>query len=161
MATLDELPKGKTAVICAVAGKKDSLRRHLLEMGLTPGVEVTLVKTAPLGDPLEFKVRGYELTLRREDARNIEIRDKSEQRAMLMSTKLCGILEAGAQPYALTGPFSPAVDKTADNYIRVIRLNLRKDKNLVGTKRRIMTAVNDFESKEKYAGHIAIDVDPI
>lgn len=75
MATLDELPKGKTAVICAVAGKKDSLRRHLLEMGLTPGVEVTLVKTAPLGDPLEFKVRGYELTLRREDARNIEIRD--------------------------------------------------------------------------------------
>ncbi len=92
---------------------------------------------------------------------NIEIRDKSEQRAMLMSTKLCGILEAGAQPYALTGPFSPAVDKAADNYIRVIRLNLRKDKNLVGTKRRIMTAVNDFESKEKYAGHIAIDVDPI
>lgn len=75
MATLDELPKGKTAVICTVAGKKDSLRRHLLEMGLTPGVEVTLVKTAPLGDPLEFKVRGYELTLRREDARNIEIRD--------------------------------------------------------------------------------------
>ncbi len=75
MATLDELPKGKTAVICAVAGKKDSLRRHLLEMGLTPGVEVTLVKTAPLGDPLEFKVRGYELTLRREDACNIEIRD--------------------------------------------------------------------------------------
>lgn len=75
MATLDELPKGKTAVICAVAGKKDSLRRHLLEMGLTPGAEVTLVKTAPLGDPLEFKVRGYELTLRREDARNIEIRD--------------------------------------------------------------------------------------
>ena len=75
MATLDELPKGKTAVICAVAGKKDSLRRHLLEMGLTPGAEVTLVKTAPLGDPLEFKVRGYELTLRREDACNIEIRD--------------------------------------------------------------------------------------
>lgn len=75
MATLDELPKGKTAVICAVAGKKDSLRRHLLEMGLTPGAEVTLVKTAPLGDPLEFKVRGYELTLRREDAHNIEIRD--------------------------------------------------------------------------------------
>ena len=75
MATLDELPKGKTAVICAVAGKKDSLRRHLLEMGLTPGAEVTLVKAAPLGDPLEFKVRGYELTLRREDACNIEIRD--------------------------------------------------------------------------------------
>ncbi len=75
MATLDELPKGKSAVIETVSGKKDSLRRHLLEMGLTPGTEVTLVKTAPLGDPLELKVRGYELTLRKADAGNIHIRD--------------------------------------------------------------------------------------
>ena len=75
MATLDELPKGKTAVIEAVSGAKNSLRRHLLEMGLTPGTEITLIKTAPLGDPLEFKIRGYELTLRRKDARNIIIRN--------------------------------------------------------------------------------------
>ena len=75
MATLDELPKGKTAVIEAVSGAKNSLRRHLLEMGLTPGTEITLIKTAPLGDPLEFKIRGYELTLRRKDARNITIKN--------------------------------------------------------------------------------------
>ena len=73
MATLDELPRGKTATITTVLGKKDSLRRHLLEMGLIPGTDVTLVKTAPLGDPLELKVRGYELTLRKADAKNIVI----------------------------------------------------------------------------------------
>ena len=65
MATLDKLPKGKTATVAEVKGNKDSLRRHLLEMGLTPGTEVTLVKTAPLGDPLELKLRGYELSLRK------------------------------------------------------------------------------------------------
>lgn len=73
MRTLDELPVGMTAVITNISGKKDSLRRHLLEMGLTPKTEVTLVKTAPLGDPLELKVRGYELTLRKRDAQNISI----------------------------------------------------------------------------------------
>ena len=88
MATLDELPKGKTAVIEAVSGAKNSLRRHLLEMGLTPGTEITLVKTAPLGDPLEFKIRGYELTLRRKDARNITIKNirKTVQTAVNLSS---------------------------------------------------------------------------
>ena len=75
MATLDKLPKGRTAVIEAVLGQKDALRRHLLEMGLTPGTEITLIKAAPLGDPLEFKIRGYELTLRLKDAQNIQIKD--------------------------------------------------------------------------------------
>lgn len=75
MTTLDELPRDKTATITTVFGKKDSLRRHLLEMGLIPGTDVTLVKTAPLGDPLELKVRGYELTLRKTDAKNIAIKD--------------------------------------------------------------------------------------
>ena len=88
MATLDELPKGKTAVIEAVSGAKNSLRRHLLEMGLTPGTEITLIKTAPLSDPLEFKIRGYELTLRRKDARNIIIRNirKAAQTAVNLSS---------------------------------------------------------------------------
>lgn len=75
MATLDELPRGKTATITIVSGKENSLRRHLLEMGLIPGTDVMLVKTAPLGDPLELKVRGYELTLRKADAKNIHIKD--------------------------------------------------------------------------------------
>lgn len=64
-----------TAVVTKVNGKDRLLRRHILEMGVTPGTEITLVKTAPLGDPLELKIRGYELTLRKKDAANIEITD--------------------------------------------------------------------------------------
>ena len=71
--TLDELDKGMSAVITKLNGKKDSLRRHLLEMGLIPGTEITHIKTAPLGDPIELKVRGYELTIRKDDAKKIEI----------------------------------------------------------------------------------------
>ena len=65
--TLDQLETGKDAVIRAVSCEP-TLRKHILEMGLTPGTEVTLVKCAPLGDPLELRVRGYELTLRKDDA---------------------------------------------------------------------------------------------
>ena len=73
MLTLDKLKPGMSAVVKAVNGEESVLRRHILEMGLTPRTEVTLVKTAPLGDPLEIKLRGYELTLRKADAANIEI----------------------------------------------------------------------------------------
>ena len=75
MLTLNKLKPGMTAVIAAVRGKDAKLRRHILEMGLTPKTEVLMVKTAPLGDPLEIKVRGYELTLRKKDAAEIEIMD--------------------------------------------------------------------------------------
>ncbi len=95
MATLDELPKGKTATVAEVKGNKDSLRRHLLEMGLTPGTEVTLVKTAPLGDPLEFKLRGYELSLRKKDAAGIEIKDIRKTRPAAVITRPPFISEAG------------------------------------------------------------------
>ena len=70
--TLDKLPLGKAATIEAVGGE-GALRRHFLNMGLTPGTRVTLRKTAPMGDPIELELRGYELTLRLEDARNIQI----------------------------------------------------------------------------------------
>ena len=70
--TLRELPAGKTATVTAVGGD-GALRQHFLDMGLTPGCEVTFVKFAPLGDPMEFMVRGYELTLRAADAAQIEI----------------------------------------------------------------------------------------
>jgi len=69
--SLNKLKTGQDAVILAVKGKDKALRSHILDMGLTPGVEVTLVKTAPLGDPLEIRLRGYELTLRKSDAANI------------------------------------------------------------------------------------------
>ena len=70
--TLAELKIGQDAVINTVGGS-GALRRHLLDMGLTPGTEVTLRKVAPMGDPIEIRIRGYELTLRKEDAAKIEI----------------------------------------------------------------------------------------
>ena len=70
--TLDELKIGGSAVITAVGGE-GALRCRLLDMGLIPKTKVTLQKTAPLGDPIQIRVRGYELTLRLEGARNIEI----------------------------------------------------------------------------------------
>ena len=70
--TLDNLPIGKPAIILTVGGEGD-LRCHLLDMGLIPHTAVTLQKTAPMGDPIEIRVRGYELTLRKADARLIEV----------------------------------------------------------------------------------------
>ena len=71
--TLDKLEVGMDAVIASVNCSEISLRKHILDMGLTPGTEVTLVKVAPMGDPIELRVRGYELTIRKEDASHIEI----------------------------------------------------------------------------------------
>ena len=72
--TLDELEVGKTATIVKVGGK-GALRNHFLDMGLTPETKVSLIKTAPMGDPIELRLRGYELTLRLQDAAKIEIKD--------------------------------------------------------------------------------------
>lgn len=69
---LSELKVGQSAAIAAVGGE-GTLRNRLLDMGLTPRAKVTLQKVAPMGDPMEIRVRGYELTLRKEDARNIEL----------------------------------------------------------------------------------------
>lgn len=71
MKTLDQLKIGSSAVIKTVWGD-GPLRCRLLDMGLTPNTRVTLQKVAPMGDPIEIRVRGYELTLRVDDARNIE-----------------------------------------------------------------------------------------
>ena len=73
--TLKELEIGKSAVILAVGGE-GALRQHFLDMGLIPGAEVTLVKYAPMGDPMQLKIRGYELTIRREDAQRIELQEE-------------------------------------------------------------------------------------
>lgn len=75
--TLKELKTGKSAVIQTVGGE-GALRQHILDMGLIPGVEVTLVKFAPMGDPMELRIHSYELTLRLADAEKIEIREISE-----------------------------------------------------------------------------------
>ena len=70
--TLNELKIGDSAAITAVGGE-GALRCRLLDMGLTPRTVVTLRKVAPMGDPIEIHVRGYELTLRVEDARQITV----------------------------------------------------------------------------------------
>ena len=70
--TLDQLKTGQSAVITAVGGS-GALRCRLLDMGLIPKTKVTLQKTAPLGDPIEILVRGYELTIRLDDARQITV----------------------------------------------------------------------------------------
>lgn len=70
--TLDRLPVGRTATITAVGGE-GALRCRLLDMGLIPGTAVTVRKIAPMGDPMELRLRGYELTLRLADAQNIEL----------------------------------------------------------------------------------------
>lgn len=70
--TLNELKIGDSAAITAV-GREGALRCRLLDMGLTPRTVVTLRKVAPMGDPIEIHVRGYELTLRVEDARQITV----------------------------------------------------------------------------------------
>ena len=71
--TLNNLQIGESAEIVAVGGA-GALRQHFLDMGVIPGAEVTLVKFAPMGDPMELLIHGYELTLRLEDAAKIEIK---------------------------------------------------------------------------------------
>ena len=70
--TLDQLKVGTSAVITAVGGD-GALRCRLLDMGLIPNTRVTVQKIAPMGDPMEIRLRGYELTLRLDDAAQIEI----------------------------------------------------------------------------------------
>ena len=91
---------------------------------------------------------------------NIVIRDTDEMRAARMGTKLAGLLESGTPPYTVTGPYIPAVDKVADNHIRIIRLGLRKDRQLAAVKRHLMKMLSEFMQKEKYETNIVIDVDP-
>ena len=75
--TLNEMKAGESALITAVGGG-GALRCRLLDMGLIPRTRVTLQKVAPMGDPIEIRVRGYELTLRVDDAKKIEVRAEED-----------------------------------------------------------------------------------
>lgn len=75
--TLNELKTGSSGIITAVGGD-GPLRCRLLDMGLIPNTRVTLQKVAPMGDPIEIRVRGYELTLRVEEAQKIEVKEAAE-----------------------------------------------------------------------------------
>ncbi len=74
--TLKALGVGKSGRVLSVGGT-GALRRHLLDMGITPNTLVTVKKTAPMGDPIEIKLRGYVLTLRLEDAEKITVEEVS------------------------------------------------------------------------------------
>ena len=72
MKTLKDTPIGKKAKVIKVNGE-GALRRRIMDMGITKGVEIYVKKVAPLGDPLEITVRGYELSLRKSDAEMIDV----------------------------------------------------------------------------------------
>ena len=72
MKSLRDIKIGDSAVVKKVYGE-GALRRRIMDMGITKGVTVKVRKAAPLGDPIEINVRGYELTLRKDDAANIEV----------------------------------------------------------------------------------------
>ncbi|MCD7728993.1 MAG: ferrous iron transport protein A [Clostridia bacterium] len=69
---LSDFTVGQTGKIKAVLGE-GRVRRRLFDMGVTPGAEVTMVKKAPLGDPIEVTIRGYQLTLRKDEAKCVEM----------------------------------------------------------------------------------------
>lgn len=74
MRALSDLKPGKTGIVTEI-NTTGALKRRLVDMGITPGVKIMIRKVAPLGDPIEINLRGYELTLRKTEARNILIED--------------------------------------------------------------------------------------
>jgi Fe2+ transport system protein FeoA len=70
--TLNQLPVGASATVVDVAGDS-ALQQRLLEMGLIPGAALKVVRFAPLGDPIEIKIMGYSLSLRRSDAQHVQV----------------------------------------------------------------------------------------
>ena len=83
--TLRDLKAGQSAFIESVGGE-GATRQHFLDMGVIPGAEVTLIKFAPMGDPMELRIHGYELTLRLSEAEEIGITETKKETASLHKT---------------------------------------------------------------------------
>ena len=99
--TLKELIPGQSARVVTVGGE-GALRQHFLDMGVIPGAEVTLMKLAPMGDPMELRIHGYELTLRLDDAAKIDVEDvhqaapeEEQQKPRRYPTKHPGLGQSG------------------------------------------------------------------
>ena len=107
---LDTLEIGKDAVVASVTSDDQALRQHILDMGLTPGTEVTMMKYAPMGDPLEIRLRGYELTLRKDDAARIELVGVHDTDTGPRANAAIGMTE---HPALGEGTYSPRAAKTA------------------------------------------------
>ena len=71
--TLKDLKPGQSGIVESI-GQKGPIRRRLMDIGVTPGVKVEVIKVAPLGDPIEINIRGYELSLRKDEAQNIVLK---------------------------------------------------------------------------------------
>ena len=84
---LNQLGIGKTAVIESVGGD-GALRQHFLDMGVIPGTQITLIKYAPMGDPMELELHGYSLTLRVDDAKKIGIRYLTDEYSVRDNTEI-------------------------------------------------------------------------
>ena len=87
----------------------------------------------------------------------ITIRDRFEDRAVRMASALSQTL---AVSFDITGPYAPAIDKVADEHIRIIRLSMKKDRSLSANKKSVLKTVQNFEKSRRYDGHISINVDP-
>lgn len=72
MTTLKDLKPGQEGTVVSI-GEKGPMRRRIMDMGVTPGTSIKVIKVAPLGDPIEVNIRGYELSLRKEEAGHIQI----------------------------------------------------------------------------------------
>lgn len=70
--TVDRLRPGEKGVVTGL-GSTGTVRRHIIDMGITPGAVIVMRKTAPMGDPIEINVRGYELSIRKSEAQNIRV----------------------------------------------------------------------------------------
>lgn len=109
--TLKELKPGESGLIVAVGGE-GSLRQHFLDMGVIPGVDVTVIKLAPMGDPMELRIHGYELTLRLDDAAKIDI-----QPIKNIEKKVTPVVKEGGAKVAHPALGEPGVhhDKSTEN----------------------------------------------
>lgn len=105
--TLEQLKPNQSATILSVGGQ-GALRHHLLDMGLTPGIVVTLHKTAPMGDPIELHVRGYTLTLRQAEAKNIEVSRTPTGRLSASSPGMQTVLHAAKASASSPAPSAHA-----------------------------------------------------
>lgn len=111
MTTLKDLEIGESAVVTTVGGE-GALRQHFLDMGVIPGVEVTLVKYAPMGDPMELLIHGYELTLRLNDAAQIGI-DKAAYQKRKQAE---GRDSAKVKPDHMANPYLDATNNAFDEH---------------------------------------------
>jgi ferrous iron transport protein A len=73
MITLKDLKPGQEGTVVSI-GEKGPMKRRIMDMGVTPGISIKVVKVAPLGDPIEVNIRGYELSLRKSEAENIQMK---------------------------------------------------------------------------------------